>query len=136
MPVVDASVWVSLCHAADTHHRTSKEWLAAQVREGAPLTAPTLLTVEVAAAIRRLTGSEDLAVAAASALELEGLIDLVPLDSERSRRASKIAATESVRGADAVYLELVAQRGDVLVTWDRQHLERGARVARVERPSA
>ena len=136
MPIVDASLWVSLCHATDTHHITSKDWLATQVREGARLLAPTLLAVEVAAAIRRLTGDEELAVAAASSLELEGLIDLVPLDSERSQQAAKIAAATGVRGADAVYLELAAQRGEVLVTWDRQQLKRGALVARVERPSA
>lgn len=135
MPVVDASVWVSLCHATDIHHTTSRTWLAAQLRAGTRLVAPTLLAVETAAAIRRLTGDEALAVAAVSALEVDGLVDLVPLDSTRSRRAARIAAATGVRGADAVYLELAAQRGDVLVTWDRQQIERGATVAQVERPS-
>jgi hypothetical protein len=66
---------------------------------------------EVAATVRRPTGSEELAVAAASTLELEDLIELVPLDGERSRRDPEITATTGVRGADAVYLELEARGG-------------------------
>jgi predicted nucleic acid-binding protein len=135
VPVVDASVWVSLCHAGDAHHARSRKWFETRVREGARLAAPTILVVEVAAAVRRLTGNQELALAAASTLELDDLIELVPLDTERSRRASQLAATAGVRGADAVYLGLAAERGDVLVTWDRQQLERGTGVAEVERPS-
>jgi predicted nucleic acid-binding protein len=69
-------------------------------------------------------------------LESDGLVDLVPLDIERGRRAATIAAATGVRGADAVYLELAVQRGEVLVTWDRQQLDGDARVARVQRPAA
>ena len=135
MPIVDASVWVSLCHGGDRHHEKSKRWLEARLLDGERLCAPTLLSVEVAAAIRRLTGDEGHAQAAASTLEELESIDLFALDSDRSRRAAAIASSTGVRGADAVYLELAAQRGDVLVTWDRQQLERGRAVARVETPT-
>ncbi|MFQ5527113.1 MAG: type II toxin-antitoxin system VapC family toxin [Thermoanaerobaculia bacterium] len=135
MPVVDASVWVALCHAGDRHHERSKRWLEARLLEGERLTAPTLLPVEVAAAVRRLTGDEGLAEAAASSLGKLEAIELFDLDADRSRRAAAIASATGVRGADAVYLELAAHRRDVLVTWDRQQLERGGTVARVETPS-
>lgn len=134
MPVVDASVWVALCHARDRHHKRSRHWLEEQLLSRERLAAPTLLRVEVAAAIRRLTGDESLATVACAALDEPGWIDFAELTADRSRRASEIAAAAGVRGADAIYLELATQRGDTLVTWDRQQLERGAAVARVETP--
>ena len=95
------------------------------------LVAPSLLPVEVAAAVRRLTGDRALATAASSALEEADWIDLYDLTAERAGRAGEIAASTGVQGADAVYLELAVERGEELVTWDRQQLERGRWVARV-----
>lgn len=135
MPVIDASLWVSVCHAGDRHHRRSILWLESELVEGTGLIAPTLLQVEVSAAVRRLSGEEELAAAAAAALEKVESFELVPLTCERARRAAKIASHTGVRGADAVYLELAAERGEALVTWDRQQLERGRAVVTVERPS-
>ena len=134
MPVVDASVWVSLCHAGDRKHAKSRRWLERALGEAERLAAPTLLRVEVAAAVRRLTGDGRLAEEALATVDGHGWVELVDLDSERSRRAAEIAAATGVRGADAVYLELAVQRGLALVTWDRQQLERGSAVARVETP--
>ncbi len=134
MPVVDASVWVSVCHARDRHHRKARRWLEARLAEGDRLGAPTLLRVEVAAAVRRLTGERGLADEVLATLDERGWIDFVDLDSARSRNAAEIAAATGVRGADAVYLELAVQRGEALVTLDRQQLERGSAVARVETP--
>ncbi len=127
-------MWVSLCHGRDRHHEKSKRWLEARLIRGERLAAPMLLQVEVAAAIRRLTGDGDLAVAVSSALERADWIDLFDLTADRGRRATEIAAATGLRGADAIYLELASQRGECLVTWDRQQLERGRWVARVERP--
>ncbi len=134
MPVVDASVWVSLFHAGDRHHRRSRRWLEKALGEPERIAAPTLLRVEVAAALRRLTGDRELAEEALATLDEHSWVELVDLDSERSRRAAAIAAATGARGADAVYLELAVQRGVALVTWDRQQLARGLAVARVERP--
>ena len=134
MPVVDASVWVSLCHASDRHHERSRRWLERRLGEGDRLAAPSLLRVEVAAAVRRLTGDSALAEEAVAIVDGQGWVELVDLDSERSLRAARIAAATGVRGAEAVYLELAAQRGDTLVTWDRQQLERGSAVVPVETP--
>jgi len=134
VPVVDASVWVALCHAGDRHHDRSSRWLEEVLLAGADLVSPTLLTVEVAAAIRRLTGDESLASSATETMVLTGVLRLEPLTERRASHAAEIARMAAVRGADAVYLQLAVERGDVLVTLDRQQLERGSRAARVERP--
>lgn len=137
MAVVDASVWVALCHGGDRHHKTSAAAIRELLANGERLSAPTLLKVEVAAALRRLTGDSRLvrtALAETDRFAELGWIDFFELTHERSLRAAEIAAKTGVRGADAVYLELAAQRGETLITWDRQQLARGAAVTRVTTP--
>jgi predicted nucleic acid-binding protein len=51
-----------------------------------------------------------------------------------AERAAGIAVEHGIRGCDAVYVALAEQFGDVLVTLDRQQLERGAAVAPVREP--
>lgn len=99
------------------------------------MAAPGLLLVEVAASIRRLTGSTKLARRVLSELQEDELIELYPLTAARSEAAAEIAASIGVRGADAVYLALASELGETLITLDRQQLERGKRVVDVTRPA-
>ena len=103
--------------------------------DGAPLMAPTLLEVELAAALRRLTNEPALAEEAVSELVGSAILELVPLTGERSHRAAVLASRTVLRGADAVYLELARERGMALITLDRQQLERGGSVVDVRMPS-
>ncbi len=134
MAVVDASVYVSIAHGADRHHQRCLRWLGSCLERGESLVAPSLLQVEVAAAVRRLTGERRLAETVVAELRETGVIELVPLDAGRAARAAGIAAAAGVRGADAVYLGLAAELGTPLITLDRRQLERGAGVADVRRP--
>ena len=135
MPVVDASVYVAIAHEADRFHGRCLGWFEESLRTGLHLLAPGLLVVEVAAAVRRLTGDRRLADRVVSDLLETGAIELLPLTMDRSRRAARAAASAGVRGADAVYLALAEELDETLVTLDRQQLRRGGVVARVERPS-
>ncbi len=134
MPIVDASVYVSIAHGADRHHQRCIRWLETRLDDDLSLVAPNLLLVEVAAAIRRLTGDPRLAAAVLADLRETALIELVPLTAERADRAASIAAAAGVRGADAVYLALAQELGDTLVTLDRRQLRRGGPFAPVEHP--
>ncbi len=136
MPVIDASVFVALVHEGDRYHQQSLRWYESSLRAGVHLAAPSLLVVEVAAAIRRLTGSESLAERVISELVGAGDVEFFPLTSKRSATAARVAIETGVRGADAVYLGLARELGESLVTLDRQQLQRGASVVRVERPSS
>ncbi len=132
MPVVDASVYVSVANRADRHHARCLRWLESSLEQDQPLIAPGLIVVEVAASVRRLTGDQKLAERVAAELAEGELIELVPLTLERSQRAAEIAAATGVRGADAVYLALARELDETLVTLDRQQLRRGAVAASVE----
>jgi predicted nucleic acid-binding protein len=94
-----------------------------------------LLLVEVAASIRRLTGSTKLARRVLLELQEAELIDLYPLTAARSEAAANLAASTGVRGADAVYLALARELEEALITLDRQQLERGKGVVDVTKPA-
>ena len=134
MAIVDASLYVALAHGGDRYHDRCMEWLEQSLAAGEQHAAPNLLRVEVAAAIRRLTGDPSLARAVVEELDTSGLIELVPLTTERSQQAADIACRTGVRGADAIYLALAQERSEGLVTLDRQQLERGVPAAPVVRP--
>jgi predicted nucleic acid-binding protein len=132
--VVDASVWVALNHADDPAHGRAVAWFEWVRARDEPLVAPTLLSSEVAGAMRRLTGQEGPALKVVDQLTTLGVIDLIVLDQQRARQAAELAAASGVRGADAVYLALAREREDVLVTFDRVQRDRGAAFVRVQEP--
>ena len=135
MPVIDASVYVSLANAADRHHERCLEWFESSLHVAEPLAAPGLLLVEVTAAIRRLTGISKLARLVTSDIQEIGRLELYPLTAARSEAAADLAATVGVRGADAVYLALAKELGETLVTLDRQQLDRGRGSVDVRKPA-
>jgi predicted nucleic acid-binding protein len=57
------------------------------------------------------------------------------LDESLADRAADLAATARLRGADAVYAAVAQQYGTVLVTLDRQQLERLPPVVKTARPA-
>ena len=133
MPVVDASVWVAFYHPRDPAHQQAFAWVNAALGDGRRLLGPTLVLAEVGAAIARQSHRDDAASALEHLTSRVGL-DLVVLDEARARRAAEVAAVTGVRTADSIYLELAQERGDVLITLDRQQLERGSRVVDVREP--
>ena len=135
MPVIDASVYVSLANEADRHHDRSLAWFESSLRLDEPLAAPGLLLVEVAAAIRRLTGSSKLARRVVSEIHETERLELYPLTSTRGEAAADLAAITGVRGADAVYIALARELEEPLITLDRQQLERGKSLASVKKPA-
>ena len=134
MPIIDASVYVSLSNEADRYHQQSLDWFESALRDADRIAAPSLLLVEVGASIRRLTGSHQLARRVVRSLQDDELIDLLPLTSARTEAAASLAASTGVRGADAVYLALAKELDDVLVTLDRQQLDRGRHLVQVMKP--
>ena len=134
MPVVDASVFVSIHHAGDRFHKRCAAWLEKALERGDSLTAPNLLAIESAASLRRLTGEESLAAEAVEELIEGGWIRLFPLTRDRALAAAALAGATGVRGADAVYLALARELDEPLITLDRLQLERGRNAAIVQRP--
>jgi predicted nucleic acid-binding protein len=131
MSVVDASVQVALLSTADRHHAAAAAWYRSALRERDALSAPSLLLAEVAAAIRRGTGDDALALRAVARLARGDMVQLAEVDTELAGKAAHLAATQALRGCDALYVALAAELDQPLVTLDRQQAERAAGAAEV-----
>jgi predicted nucleic acid-binding protein len=134
MYTVDASVHVSALNRGEGASTESRSFLAEVHQQQVPLVNPTLLPVEVAAAVTRALGDADLGVSLAAALCDLPNQRLVPLDDALSERAVELAAAARLRGSDAVYAAVAQQNGTTLVTLDRQQLERLTSVVPTARP--
>jgi predicted nucleic acid-binding protein len=135
MYTVDASVHVSALNPAEAGSADSRAFLAQVQRQRHPLFCPTLLLVEVAAAVARAMGDVERALSLLIVLRSWPSQALVPLDEALADRAAHLAASARIRGADAVYAAVAQQYGTTLVTLDRQQLERLSSVVRAARPS-
>lgn len=85
---------------------------------------PLIVLVEVAAAIRRRTGSADLADRAYHDLMALGAFRFVELDAQRAREAADIARQTGVRGMDAIVVQVAREFGSALVSIDAEMVER------------
>ena len=124
MYTIDASVHVSALSPAEANSADSQAFLTLVQRQQASLFCPTLLLVEVAAAIGRAFGNAGRAMALIAALRNLPNQTLVPLDEALAEHAAALSANARLRGADAVYAAVAHQYGTTLVTLDRQQLER------------
>jgi predicted nucleic acid-binding protein len=135
MTVVDASVITSLFNVADVNHQLARTWYERARSTSESLQAPAVLLSEVAAAFGRSINNPMGGLSLTNEIIDHKLIGILPVTVAMARLAAEIAATASIKGCDAIYVALAAQLNQVLVTFDDEQLERGSRVARVERPA-
>lgn len=136
MAVVDASVYVALVHAGESGHAASWDWLEAAQAGDEPLRAPNILAAEVASAVSRGNNNPELAHQIVMQLLTFNIVELMPVTARLAGRAATIAADHQIPGCDAVYVALADETDDLLVTLDRQQLERGAALVTTRSPAA
>ena len=124
MYTLDASVHVSALNPHEPESGASQALLRLLHEHQIPLFCPTLLPVEVAAAVARRGDDPDRAVTLAALVRDWSHQTLVPLGGAVADRAAELAARFHLRGADAVYAAVAQQFGTTLITLDRQQLER------------
>jgi predicted nucleic acid-binding protein len=120
--------------ASDAHHAASSAWLTRHIRDGRVSILPSLALVEIAGVLNRRTG--DRAFARRSihlALALPN-VRVVEPDGPLMWRASLLAATLGLRGADAVYVATAYQDGAPLVTWDADQRRRAGMIVAAHSP--
>jgi predicted nucleic acid-binding protein len=134
--VIDGSVWVAAFLARDTHHGDAAALLRRLVEEGITVATPLLALAEVAGAIARQTEDPELAEKISGFLHTQQWIQFVPLTDDLAIEAANTAARQRLRGADAVYVALAAQRALTLVTLDREMRERSKEIVVSATPTA
>ena len=135
MLTVDASVWVNADSPAEPDSAASRALLDHVAAAGTTIFVPTLLRVEVAAAISRVRKDAALALEYAEKLAALPFVRWVALDAELAARAAVLAADHGLRGADAVYAAVALVHGCDLISLDHEHLTRLAGVVQVRTPS-
>ena len=124
MFTVDASVHLNALNPAEEGSPESRTFLEHVHRRPWPVFSPTLLLVEVAAAVAWVFDNTGQGLAMARAVRgLPGQI-WIPLDDALAEEAVRLAAEYRVRGTDAVYAAVARRYGAPLVTRDRWQLER------------
>lgn len=124
MFTIDSSVWVNGFDRREPGYATSRQLLDLVAKRAVPIIVPTLLLVEVAAAISRTRNNPEHAHAFAIAIGNLPNVTLVPLDDLLARHALAVAAHHGLRGADAVYAAVAVQSGTTLISLDSEHLTR------------
>lgn len=81
---------------------------------------PFSILVEVVAAIRRRTGSEELAVEIKKELISTDNIAFVILDDKAAMEAADIAAKTGLRGMDALVVQVAKEFGSDLISFDEE----------------
>ena len=135
MLTVDANVFVCASSPADVAHADSDLCLARIRHSGLKLYCPALLLPETASAIIRPTNDLVAAQMAIISVETFPHMNFVALTEQRAQRATQVALTYRLRGADAVYVAVTQEFGTTLITWDREMLTRGGLVVPTMTPT-
>jgi predicted nucleic acid-binding protein len=85
---------------------------------------PYSILVEVVAAIRRRTGSQELAKEIKDELLNIDTLSFVVLDNESAEHAADIAARTAVRGMDAIVIQVAEEYGTELITFDKEMVKK------------
>jgi predicted nucleic acid-binding protein len=125
---VDANVFTAAARPAEPHFTQSRAMVIELRRRAIEIVCPTLTISELIAAIARATGDCPLALRVARQFSRLPGLSLIALDEPLSWVAGQLAATNRLRGADAVYLAVAQQSNTTLVTWDNEMLQRSGKV--------
>ncbi len=128
---IDASVHLNALSRREEGSQVSRDLFAALHRPAPPAKSiehevfvPTLLLVEIAASVARIFDRTEMGILVAEAVSHLPRQIWIPLDHGLTTAASRLAAQDRLRGADAVYGAVADRYGAALVTLDRQQLER------------
>ena len=135
MIVVDASVWVSYLVEQDVHHTISRRWLADVLNRSEATVAPGLLLAEIAGAVAGRTADPRLAHKAVELVTATPGLRLVTGEPKLAILAARLAADLRLRGPDAFYIAVAHQLNIPLVTWDKEQLDRAARLITTSTPA-
>ena len=89
------------------------------------------MLAEVASAARRATGDASFAARLVAELTSDRLLSFESTDLDHARAGAQLAADHSLKGCDAIYVALAAERGEALVTLDREQAQRARTVVTV-----
>lgn len=121
---IDSSVIISSLLKTESRHEEALKIWESLLQGQAFAIMPYTILVEVVAAVRRRTGSEELALAVKRELLSIKNISFVILNDKSASEAAKIASKTGLRGMDAIVVQVAKEYGTELVTFDEEMMKR------------
>ena len=121
---IDSSVIISSLLENESRHREAMQIWDAVIAGGDVAIMPYSVFVEVVAAIRRRTGSEELATEVKEELLKIENISFVILYQKAAEDAADIAIQKGVRGMDALVMQTAKEYETELVTFDDEMMKK------------
>ncbi len=129
---IDSSViGASLIEKENRHTEALQIWQSVLSGDNMAI-MPYSILVEVVAAVRRRTGSADLATAVKENLLHIDTLFFVALDQNTAARAADIAVLTGGRGMDALVIQVALEFDATLISFDIEMLERASAVMKRE----
>lgn len=125
---VDSSVIISSLLPSEKRHTEARDIWNKVLSGTCTAVMPYSVLVEVVAAIRRRTGSEQLSQELEKRLTTLDTVSFVMLDSRSAAKACKIAAQTGLRGMDALVVQVAKEYQAELVTFDDEMKQKAATV--------
>lgn len=125
MIALDASVWIAGLDEGDVRHAASVRVLAELQSSRTPIVIPDLALLEVGCAVARRRSDPAAGVAAAAALGRIPTLRVLASVRTIPEPALELGTRNRLRAADAVYAATAHLTGALLLSWDRELVERG-----------
>lgn len=127
---IDSSVIVSSLLQSEPRHKEALAIWQEVLRGKSFAIMPYSVFVEVVAAVRRRTGSEELALEVKNELISIETITFVVLDDMSAMRAAELAARTGVRGMDALVIQVAEEFSTDLISFDEEMMKKVKEVLR------
>lgn len=128
---LDSSVIVTALRKQEKKHLKAKELLT-KVKDGSYIAIePYTVLIEVTAALKRRTGSKEIALRVRDDLLAINTINFMELGFESAAEAAEIASEIGVKGMDAVVIQVAKEFNIPLITLDQEMLEKARTIVDV-----
>jgi predicted nucleic acid-binding protein len=124
MITLDASVWINSISPSEPGHDASRRFVDHVVAAELAVIVPTILRVEIAATFARAGNYAASVKEAVERFAAFRFVRWIPLDEYMTGKASDMAASHRLRGADAIYAAVASEFNCTLVSLDNEHLAR------------
>ncbi|MCJ7615319.1 MAG: type II toxin-antitoxin system VapC family toxin [Desulfobacterales bacterium] len=115
---------VAALRKQEVHHEAAKNLLKT-IKDGEHIAIePYIVLIEIVAAIKRRTGSSELAKRVKNDFLAIDTINFMDLESTRANDASEIAIKLGVRGMDAIVIQMAKEFNVPLITLDKEMIEK------------
>lgn len=136
MLTLDSSVIITALREQEENHEECLRLLEKIKNAEYIAIEPYTVLVEVVAAIKRRTGSEQLAERVKIDLQGIGSIHFLDLESDRANEASEIAKKSGMRGMDAVVVQIAKEFNATLVSLDKEMTAKAEGIVKVKNVKA